>query len=201
MPASVLQNGRHSRPYNWGLETRVENASTLYGLMAEFDAAEALVAAMDRARAAGYTKVEAYSPFPIDELSGTASGRRTAMPAIVFAGGCFGGIGGFLMQYYAAAVDYPLNVGGRPLNSWPAFIPVTFELTVLFAALFGLIGMLALNRLPMPYHPVFNVPEFARASQDRFFLSIEAADPQFDPAATREFLAGLAPAGVMEVPP
>ena len=113
--------------------------------------------------------MEAYSPYPIDELSGPASGR-TAMPAIVFAGGCFGLLGGFLMQYYAAAIDYPLNIGGRPLNSWPSFIPVTFELTVLCAALAGLIGMLALNRLPMPYHPVFNVPEFGRASQDRFFL-------------------------------
>ncbi len=144
--------------------------------------------------------MEAYSPFPIDELSGPASGR-TAMPAIVFAGGCFGLVGGFFMQYYAAAIDYPLNIGGRPLNSWPSFIPVTFELTVLCAALAGLIGMLALNRLPMPYHPVFNVPEFGRASQDRFFLSIEAADPQFDPNVTWDFLAGLQPAGVMEVPP
>jgi hypothetical protein len=173
--------------------------STLYGLMADFDSAEALVAAMDRARAAGYTKIEAYSPYPIDELSGSESGR-TAMPAIVFTGGCVGAITGFLMQYYTAAIDYPLNIGGRPLNSWPSFIPVTFELTVLCAALFGLIGMLALNRLPMPYHPVFNVPEFDRASQDRFFLTIETADPKFDSIVTRDFLTSLQPAGVMEVP-
>ena len=145
--------------------------------------------------------MEAYSPFPIDELSTFEGPHRTGIPAIVFIGGCLGALGGFFIQYYAAAIDYPLNIGGRPLNSWPAFIPVTFELTVLCAAIFGLVGMLALNGLPMPYHPLFNVPEFARASRDRFFLCIEAGDPKFDPVATREFLAGLKPAGVMEVPP
>ena len=174
---------------------------SIYGLLADFETPEALVAAFGRTREAGYTRTEAFSPFPIDELSKPEDRHRTAIPKIMFLGGCLGALGGFLMQYYAAAIDYPLNIGGRPLNSWPAFIPVTFELTVLCAAIFGLIGMLALNGLPMPYHPLFNVPEFDRASQDRFFLCIEATDPKFDPVATREFLAGLQPARVMEVPP
>ena len=173
----------------------------IYGLLADFETPEALVEAAGRARQEGYTKLEAYSPFAIDELSGTEAPHRTEIPKIMFLGGCLGALAGFLMQYYTAAIDYPLNIGGRPLNSWPAFIPVTFELTVLSAALFGVIGMLALNGLPMPYHPLFNVPDFARASQDRFFLCIEAADPKFDAAATRAFLAGLGPAEVVEVPP
>ena len=173
----------------------------IYGLLAEFETPEALVAGVGRARQEGYTKLEAYSPFPIDELSEPEGRHRTLIPAIVLLGGCLGGLGGFLMQYYAAVIGYPFNVGGRPLNSWPSFIPVTFELTVLTAALFGLVGMLALNGLPMPYHPLFNVPQFARASRDRFFLCIEAADPKFDSVATREFLVGLEPLDVAEVPP
>jgi hypothetical protein len=174
---------------------------SVYGLLAEFDTAGALVEAVGRARQEGYVKLEAYTPYPVDALSAPESPRRTRIPAIVLAGGIAGGAGGFLMQWFAAVVHYPFNVGGRPYFSWPAFIPVTFELTVLTAALCGLVGMLALNRLPMPYHPLFGVPEFARASQDRFFLCIEAADAKFDRAATREFLAGLAPLGVWEVPP
>jgi len=174
---------------------------SIYGLLADFETPEALVEATHRARQEGYTNLEAYSPFSIEELCTTEGRHRSEIPKIMFLGGCLGALGGFFVQYYAAAIDYPLNIGGRPLNSWPAFIPVTFELTVLAAALFGAIGMLALNGLPMPYHPLFNVPEFARASQDRFFLCIEATDPKFDTAATREFLAGLQPARVVEVPP
>jgi len=179
----------------------VNGEPSIYGLLAEFETPHALVAAFDCARQAGYTKLEAYSPFPIDELSKPDSRHRTEMPAIVFFGGCLGGLAGFLMQYYTAVIDYPLNVGGRPLDSWPAFIPVIFELTVLTAALFGVVGMLALNGFPMPYHPLFNVPQFARASRDRFFLCIEAADPKFDPAATQAFLVSLQPLDVAEVPP
>jgi len=173
----------------------------IYGLLAEFETPERLVAAIGRARQEGYTKLEAYSPFSIDELSEPEGKHRTRIPAIVLLGGCLGGLGGFLMQYYLATIDYPINVGGRPLNSWPSFMPVTFELTVLTAALFGLVGMLALNGLPMPYHPLFNVPQFGRASRDRFFLCIEATDPKFDSAVTRDFLIGLEPLDVAEVPP
>jgi hypothetical protein len=173
----------------------------IYGLLAEFETPEALVEATQRARQEGYTKLEAYSPFSIEELSSTEAPHRTAVPKIMLLGGCLGAAGAFLMQYYSAAIDYPFNIGGRPPNSWPAFIPVTFELTVLTSALFGLVGMLALNGLPMPYHPLFNVPEFARASQDRFFLCIEAMDPKFDAAATRQFLSGFNPVGLTEVPP
>ena len=172
----------------------------VYGLLAGFDTPEALVAAVHRAKEEGYSRLEAYSPFPIDELSLPEGPHRTAIPALVLLGGCLGALGGFLLQYYAAVIDYPLNVGGRPLNSWPSFIPVTFELTVLTAALFGVIGMLALNGFPLPYHPLFNVPQFARASRDRFFLCIEAADPKFDLRTTQQFLTGLGPIDVAEVP-
>jgi hypothetical protein len=172
-----------------------------YGLLADFETPHSLVEATQRAREEGYTRFEAYSPFPIDELSKPEKRLGTEMPAIVFLGGVLGALGGFLMQYYLSVIDYPLNVGGRPLNSWPSFIPVTFELTVLTAGLFGLVGLLALNGLPMPYHPLFNLPQFARASRDRFFLCIEATDPKFDLAATRKFLIGLEPLDVAEVPP
>jgi hypothetical protein len=174
-------------------------AST-YGLLAEFETAAVLVEAMSRTRAAGYTKLEAYTPYPVDELSAADGSQRTLVPLIVLVAGCLGGLGGFLMQYYAAVLSYPINVGGRPLNSWPMFIPVTFELTVLTAALCGLLGMLALNRLPTLYHPVFNAPQFARASRDRFFLCIEATDAKFDSVATRAFLKSLQALDVVEVP-
>jgi hypothetical protein len=175
-------------------------ASALYGLMAEFDTPDELVAATRRARAAGYRKIEAYSPFPIEELAEVLDFRRTWVPAIVLAGGVLGGISGYLLQYYVAVISYPINVGGRPLNSWPAFVPVTFEMTILGAALFAVVGMLALNGLPMPYHPVFNVPEFGRATRDRFFLCIEASDPGFHPEGTRRFLESLKPREVSDVP-
>ena len=178
-----------------------EPISTVYGLMAEFDNPSALVAAAERARLAGYRQMDAYSPIPIEELSEALGLRRTKLPLLVLLGGIAGCIGGFALQYWASVIEYPLNVGGRPFNSWPQFIPVTFETTVLGAALTCFFGMWALNKLPQPYHPVFNVPEFARASTDRFFLCIEAADPRFDAAKTAEFLKGLHPVGVSEVAP
>jgi hypothetical protein len=171
----------------------------LYGLMAEFDTPEALLEAAQRAYASGYRRMDAYSPFPVDGLAEAVGFHHTRLPLVVLIGGILGGIGGFLLQYWISVIDYPVNVGGKPYNSWPAFIPVTFELTVLAAALTAVLAMLALNGLPMPYHPVFNVERFALASRDRFFLCIEAADPKFDREETRQFLENLAPRSVNEV--
>jgi hypothetical protein len=173
---------------------------TLAGLMAGFETHEEIVRAATEAHSAGYRKMDAYSPFPVEGLADALGHRRASIPLIVLAGGIAGGLGGFFMEWFAMAIDYPINVGGRPLNSWPAFIPITFELTVLCASLSAIISMLAFNRLPHPHHPVFNVPEFARASVDRFFLCIESADPQFDLTTTRQFLERLDPFIIAEVP-
>ena len=171
----------------------------IYGLMAEFESPTALVEAAERARLAGYKHMDAFSPFPIEELTEALGVRPTRLPLLVLIGGVIGCLGGFFMQWYSAVVDYPVNIGGRPDNSWPMFMPVTFEMTVLLAGLTAVFAVLALNGLPMPYHPVFNVPRFALATRDRFFLCIEATDPQFDRAATRDFLQGLHPREVSEV--
>jgi hypothetical protein len=165
----------------------------LYGLMAEFEDATALVDATSRAYAEGYRRIDAYSPFPIEELHHALGSPRSRMPLIVLIGGLVGCISGFLLQYWVAVIAYPVNVGGRPFNSWPAFIPITFECTVLGAALAAILGLLAVNGLPMPYHPVFNVSRFALASRNRFFLCIEARDHKFDVEATRTFLQTLGP--------
>ena len=167
--------------------------------MAEFDDPNALVLAAASARDAGYRRMDAFSPFPIEELHAALGSHHSRLPLIVLIGGLVGCAGGFLLQYWASAIAYPLNVGGRPFNSWPAFIPVTFECTILGAALSAVFGMLALNGLPMPYHPVFNVPRFALASRNRFFLCIEAKDKQFDVEATRQFLESLNPREVSTV--
>jgi hypothetical protein len=163
----------------------------IHGLLAEFETPADLVDAARRARAAGYRRMDAYTPYPIHELTEALGLPRTKLPAIVLLGGAIGCATGLVMQWFATAVHYPLNVGGKPFASWPSYIPVTFELTVLFAAFTAVLGMLGLNGLPMPYHPVFNVPRFALASRDRFFLAIEAADPLYDPEGTRDFLSGL----------
>jgi hypothetical protein len=167
--------------------------------MAEFDSPEGLLAAAQRAHDEGYRRMDAYSPFPVEGLSEAIGFHRSGLPLVVLIGGILGGLGGYLMQYYMMVIDYPLNVGGRPLHSAPAFVPVTFELTILVAALAAVLGLLALNGLPMPYHPVFNVPHFEMASRNLFFLCIEAADPQFDRQNTRRFLESLQPLGVSEV--
>lgn len=172
---------------------------SIHGLMAEFDRPTALVAAAEKARLAGFRNMDAYTPIPIEELEEALGLKRTRLPMLVFLGGLLGGIGGYSLEYLSSTMWYPMNVGSRPFHSWPQFIPVTFETTVLGAALTAFIGMWALNRLPQPYHPVFNVPEFARASSDRFFLCIEATDPRFDRDGTRHFLEGLNPVGVSEV--
>jgi hypothetical protein len=174
-------------------------APALYGLMAEFDSPDALVAASRRAHDEGYRRLDAYTPFPIEELHEALGIHHTLVPLLVLVGGIVGGLSGYGLEYWVSAVAYPLNVGGRPLHSWPSFIPVTFELTVLFAALTAVVGMLALNKLPMPYHPVFNAPRFALATRDRFFLCIEAADAKFDAAGTRRFLESCGPREVTDV--
>ena len=176
-------------------------APTVFGLMAEFETPDGLVAATEKARLEGYRKMDAYSPIPIEELNEALGLNRTRLPKLVFLGGLLGGLGGYSLEYWTQVIAYPINIGGRPYHSWPHFIPVTFETTVLGAALTAFIGMWALNKLPQPYHPLFNVPAFARASTDRFFLCIEASDPRFDLDATRRFLQGLHPVGVSEVAP
>ncbi len=177
----------------------MRRGAKFYGLMAEFDDPQHLLEAVKAARHEGYRKMEAYTPFSVDEVSEALGHGRGWIPAIVLLGGIFGGAGGFFMQWYAMAILYPFNIGGRPLWSWPAFIPITFELTVLGAALFGALGMLALNRLPQPYHPVFNVERFSLATQNRFFLCIEAIDPYFNRERTRAFLDRLRPREVFDV--
>ncbi len=176
-----------------------EPSSPWYGLLAEFERPEDLLAAAENASEAGYSKMDAYSPLPIHGLAAAVGFPRTNLSYIVFVCGVLGAIAGYSLQYWIHVIDYPVNIGGRPLHSGPSFIPVTFELTILFAAFGAVFGMLGLNKLPMPYHPVFNAPNFNRASQDRFFLCIEAEDPQFDLEKTRTFLEGLNPQEVTQV--
>ena len=176
-------------------------APTTYALMAEFDSPGALVDAAARARLAGYRNLDAYSPIPLHELDEALDLKRSRLPLLVLLGGIVGCIAGFGLAYWVSVHAYPMNVGDRPLNSWPQFIPVTFETTVLGAAFAAFFGMWALNRLPQLYHPVFNVPAFDRATTDRFFLVIEGIDPRFEPTATRAFLDGLHPLGVHDVAP
>ncbi len=171
----------------------------MYGLLAEFEHAEELVEAADRARRAGYT-VEAYTPQPVEGLSDALRLRPSLMPKIVLIGAIVGALTGIGLQEYVNVYDYPLNIGGRPLNSWPAFIPITFELAVLFGSLAAFFGMLALNGLPRPYHPLFGVPRFALASRNRFFLVIRPGGDNFDPEDARRFLQGLGPHEITEVP-
>lgn len=174
-------------------------APTLYGLLAEFGSADELVAACKRVKSAGYEKVEAYSPLPLPEV-GHALGHTTKLSSLIFCGGLTGALTGFGLQTYITVFDYPLNIGGRPHFSWPSFLVITFEMTVLFSALTAVIGMIALNGLPQPYHPLFNSQAFERASRNRFFLCIEAADPRFDLAEAKKVLASTQPLLVEEVP-
>ena len=171
----------------------------IYGVMAEFDNPTALVASARRAREEGYRKLDAYSPFPIEELSDALHLHHNKLPLIVLIGGITGLLVGYLMQYYVTVIYFPINIGGRPLHSWPAYIVITFEMTILFSALAAVFGLLGLCGLPMPYHPVFNVPRFALASRNRFFLCIEATDPLFDRKKTCSFLESLEASEVTEV--
>jgi hypothetical protein len=172
----------------------------LYGIVAEFENPAELVRAARAAHDAGYTRIDAFSPFPIEGLSEAMGLRRTMMPLLILIGGVTGAICGFGLQYYCAVLSYPINVGGRPLNSWPSWIPVTFEMTILLASVTAVFGLLALCGLPMPYHPLFHVPRFSRATRDGFFLCIESDDPRFERSATKDFLTGLHAKEVSEVP-
>jgi len=171
-----------------------------YGVIAEFTDPQELLDAANKAREAGYTELDAYSPFPIHGLSEAIGFHHSRLSAVVLGGGIIGGLSGFFMCWYANVIWYPLNIGGKPYNSWPAWIPITFECTILFAAFAAVLGMLALNGLPMPYHPVFNVPRFDQASRDKFFLVIQARDPKFDIDAVWKFLESLGPREVTDVP-
>jgi len=175
-------------------------ASDIYGLLAEFKDPAALTEAARAAHGAGYRRMDAYTPIPVEGLSQALGMTHTRLPMVTFFGGLLGALAGYALQYYVSALAYPLNIGGRPLHSWPAFIPVVFETTVLGAALTAVLGMLAFNGLPRPHHPLFNVPEFKLASRDRFFLCIEARDRQFDVERTRDFLERLSPQQLWEVP-
>jgi hypothetical protein len=181
--------------------TEAGGRAALYGLIAEFRTPAEILSAARAARAAGYRKIDAFTPYPMEELSEALGHHHSRVPLIVLLGGLTGAAAGYGLQYWAAVIEYPMNIGGRPLHSWPAFIVPTFEMTILFAALSAVLGMFFLNGLPMPYHPVFNAKNFALASRDRYFLLVEARDPQFDRAATERFLLSLKPEEVSEVEP
>ena len=178
-----------------------ETKPSLYGLMAEFDSAESLLAAAHSARKAGYTKMDGYSPFAIEELDEALGFKKSWLPLFVLLGGLTGVAVGYGLQYWISVIDYPVLVGGKPYHSWPAFIPVTYELMILFASFAAVISMFALNGLPMPYHPVFNVDRFSMASNDRFFLCIETSDPKFELERTKSFLEQCHPTHISEVEP
>ena len=177
----------------------MEHSLQPYGLLGEFLTPEQILEAASKAREAGYKYISAYTPFPVEGLAQAIGFPRTGVPLLTLIGGLGGGLTGFGLQYWCSAITYPLNIGGRPLNSWPAFIPVTFEMTILGAATFAVIGMLALNKLPQPYHPVFNVERFSHASTDRFFLCIESRDAKFHLAETAKFLQSVQAHHIHEV--
>jgi hypothetical protein len=177
-----------------------QNEQNLFALLAKFDTPEALASAASQAYEAGYRKFDAYSPFPLEELPRAMRLKPSPLPYLVFAGGLAGALGGFAMQTFATVIDYPLNIGGRPLFAWPSYIPITFELTILMGALAGVLGLFFFTRLPQPYHPVFNSPDFIEhGSSDAFYLEIQAIDPQFELDETRRFLEGLSAAQVVEI--
>lgn len=179
--------------------SEAQHPTPTYGLLAEFDTPEALIAGIDKVQGDGYDDLDAYTPFPIHDVCEKIAKQKSKVPLLVFFGGLTGATVGFCFQWWATAVSYPMNIGGRPLFSWPAFIPATFELLILFASFSAVFGMFMLNGLPRPHHPVFNVPQFERASTDRYFLLIKASDPRFEQSVTRAALEGLGSEGVYDV--
>ena len=171
-----------------------------YGMLAEFATADELLAAARHTRAAGYRQIDAYAPFPVEGLVEVLGPHRDRIPLLTLIGGLLGGVGGYFMQWYSAVISFPINVGGRPLHSWPSFIPVTFELAVLGAALFAVFGMLALNGLPQLYHPLFNTEAFELASRNRFYLCVRCSDKKYDAVKVQQHLESLDPLLVQEVP-
>lgn len=174
-----------------------ETSNAMHGVMAEFESAQAVIDAARKVAAQGFTRVEAYTPVPLEELNDILHKKRTVLPKLVLCGGLTGMATGFVLQYWASVIEYPMNIGGRPLASWTTFIVPSYELTILFSALTAAIGMIALSGLPQPYHPVFNVERFSMASSDKFFLVIESTDPKFRDATN--FLNGLGAKGVYDV--
>jgi hypothetical protein len=172
----------------------------IFGLMAEFDDVNDVITAAHRVYDAGYRKIDAYSPFPVEELSEAIGFHKNGVALVCLVGGLLGCTGAYVLQWWINTISYPINIGGRPFHSWPSFIIVTFEMTILFSGLSAVFGMLALNGLPMPYHPVFNVPRFEFASKDRFFIVVFSSDKNYDAVRTRQFLEGLNPISVAEVP-
>lgn len=174
---------------------------TLHGLVASFDDEEQLLTACRIAYRAGYREMDAYTPVPVEGLAKALGKKPTKIPLIILLGGIVGGSTGYFMQWFSMVYDYPFNIGGRPFHSWPMFIPITFELTVLFAAVSGVLSMLLLNGLPRYHHPIFKAVGIERATLDRFFLCIESTDPRWDLDETRNFLeATLRSHHVVEVP-
>ncbi|NJN15779.1 MAG: DUF3341 domain-containing protein [Oscillochloris sp.] len=180
----------------------MQNRNDVYGVIAEFATPDDLIAATHQAKSAGYSKMDAYSPFPIEEVIEEIAPGDTGVPRVTLIAGLVGASSGFILQYVGNIIDYPLIIGGRPLDisNWPSMIPITFEMGILFAAFTAAFSMIAFNGLPQPYHPVFNTPRFEQASQDAFFLCIESTDPLFDRSQTSQFLRGLKPLQVSEVP-
>jgi hypothetical protein len=174
--------------------------SLVYGLLAEFDSVDTVISAAHRVYAAGYRKIDAFSPFPLEELSEAIGFHKNGVALICLIGGLLGGTAAYVLQWWINTISYPINIGGRPMHSWPSFIIVTFEMTILFSGLSAVFGMIALNGLPMPYHPLFNVPQFDAASKDKFFIIVFSSDKNYDPVRTRQFLESLSPLSVAEVP-
>ncbi len=198
-PSTTPTHGTHPAHGAHGTH-EVPAIPQVYGLLAEFADSDAMSAAARKAREAGYTRMDCYSPYPVGDAADALGCPKSEMGAVMFLGGLTGACTGFFMQYYLNAYGYSLNVGGRPYLSWPSFIPITFEMMVLTTALTGLFGLIALCGLPQYYHPLFNSKTFDRATRDRFFLCIEAIDPKYDATATRAFLNELHPLSVEEVP-
>ena len=172
----------------------------IYGLLAEFDTPTEIVVAARKAHAEGYRRMDAYSPFPVEGLAESIGFAHNRVALVCLIGGLLGLATAYVLQYWINYIAYPLNIGGRPFHSWPSFIIVTFELTILFGGLSAAIGMIVMNGLPLPYHPIFNVESFSAASRDKFFLCIEAADPKFERESTHAFLSSLDPRAITEVP-